>query len=116
MCEQIKAKRSQYSSSQEVVEPGFEPQLSMCKAKDVTIIFLPLFISVCKYIGLASKRKWSDKTKVGAVSPPPRERASNTTFPFDVAEEQGIQSKYLPLFSGLQREFLVLSISFIQTF
>lgn len=28
MCEQIKANRSKYSSSQEAVEPGFEPQLS----------------------------------------------------------------------------------------
>lgn len=88
----------------------------MWKAKDVTITFLPLFISACKYIGLASKSKWADKTNVGAVSPPLSERASNTTFPFDMAEEQGIQSEYLPLFPGLQREFMVLSISFIQTF
>lgn len=96
--------RSKYSSSQEAVEPGFEPSCPMGKAKDVTIIFLPLFVSARKHVGLASKSKWSDKTKVGAVSPPLSERASTTPFPFDVAEERGIQSKYLPLFAGLQRE------------
>lgn len=83
---------------------GLNPSCPMGKAKDVTIIFLPLFVSARKHVGLASKSKWSDKTKVGAVSPPLSERASTTPFPFDVAEERGIQSKYLPLFAGLQRE------------